>query len=227
MVAGVIYVFDENAGERELEIRGEQHKYLIKVRRHTLGDVLNFRNPKEPQMLCRYKIVSLEPRSALLELETQESSECKSHKELHIAWCVIDPKSVEKVLPSLCEMGVDRISFIMCQRSQKNFLPDLKRLERIVHASMQQSGRTSVMAFDTYKSIAAFIEEYPDTKVFDFCQNTLGDASSFQRVLIGCEGGFSDEERALLQKQETFRLGSDMVLRSESAVVAVAAKILL
>jgi 16S rRNA (uracil1498-N3)-methyltransferase len=46
-------------------------------------------------------------------------------------------------------------------------------------------------------------------------------------VLIGCEGGFSKEERELLQTQEVFRLNTEMVLRSESAVVAVAAKILL
>jgi 16S rRNA (uracil1498-N3)-methyltransferase len=226
-VAVVIYIFDENAGVQTLELSGEQHKYLIKVRRHTVGDELFFRNRANTERLYSYKITALEPRTAVLELEKEVLHEVKSQKELHIAWCVIDPKSVEKVLPSLCEIGVSKISFVMCQRSQKNFLPDFKRLERIAEASMQQSGRTSHMAFDSYKNIAAFVKEFPDTKVFDFCENVLGEEGEFKRVLIGCEGGFSKEERELLQTQEVFRLNTEMVLRSESAVVAVAAKILL
>jgi 16S rRNA (uracil1498-N3)-methyltransferase len=223
----LIYTFDDNAGKSHLEIKGELHKYLIKVRRHSVGETLAFRNKNEMQSLHLYKITHLEPRSAHLELISSEIFEVKSDKELHIAWCVIDSKSVEKVLASLCEIGVSKISFIFCDRSQKNFKPDFKRYERIVEASMQQSGRTSFMRFDTYKNIASFIEEFPDTKVLDFTENILKSESGFQRVLIGCEGGFSPAEKEFLKSQEVFRLDSAMVLRSESAVMAIASKILL
>jgi len=223
----VIYTFDENAGDAELVIKGELHKYLIKVRRHKEGERLSFRNKHDTKMLYTYEVREIEPRAARLELIDSQEREAKSQKELHVAWCVIDSKSVEKVLAMLCEIGVSRISFISCERSQNNFKPDIKRYERIVEASMQQSGRTDFMAFDTYRSIAAFIEEYPDTKVFDFSENILGEQSDFNRVLIGCEGGFSRAEKELLKSQEVFRLNSPMVLRSESAVVAVAAKVLL
>ena len=64
-------------------------------------------------------------------------------------------------------------------------------------------------------------------KPLDFTEKTLADASGFQRVLIGCEGGFSKEEKELLITQEIFRLDTPMVLRSESAVIAVASKILM
>ena len=226
-MASLIYTFNESAGQRQLTLKGELHKYLIKVRRHGLGDELAFRNREDIKTLHQYTIVSLEPRSATLELVNSKILEVASLDDLHIAWCVIDAKSVEKVLPSLCEIGVSKISFIYCERSQKNFKPDFKRYERIVEASMQQSGRTSQLAFDTYKNIATFIEEYPDTKVFDFTENILEDDSNFTRVLIGCEGGFSKSEKELLQSQEVFRLKTPMVLRSESAVMAVASKILL
>ena len=226
-VACLIYIFDKHAGETLLTLKGELHKYLIKVRRHSIGDELAFRNRDEIKTLHRYKVVEVEPRSAILELIDSNIYEVNATKELHIAWCVIDAKSVEKVLPSLCEIGVSKISFIFCERSQKNFKPDFKRYERIVEASMQQSGRTSFMAFNTYKNIATFIQEYPDTKVFDFTDNVLTGNSDFQRVLIGCEGGFSKMEKEMLQTQEVFRLDSKMILRSESAVMAVASKILL
>jgi len=226
-VAHLIYIFDENAGTQELFLKGEVHKYLIKVRRHSLGDELRFRTKEKSEMLYLYKIVELEPRSVTLSLLSSEKLEVKSSKELHIAWCMIDSKSIEKVLPSLCEIGVSKISFILCERSQKNFKLDLKRLDRIVEASMQQSGRTSRLTFDTYKNIAAFIEEFPETKVFDFTENILDGDSNFSHILIGCEGGFSSTEKELLKSQEVFRLNSPMVLRSESAVMAVASKILL
>ncbi len=226
-MVSLIYLFDENTGSPELTLKGELHKYLIKVRRHSLGDVLFFRNKKNIEILHQYKLIALEPRVAMLELIDSKLSEVKSDKELHVAWCIIDPKSVEKVLASLCEIGVSRISFISCDRSQKNFKVDFKRYERIVEASMQQSGRTSFMSFDMYKNISSFIQEFPDTKVFDFCENSLKKECDFKRVLIGCEGGFSLKEKELLQSQEVFKLDSPMVLRSESAVMAVASKILL
>ncbi len=63
--------------------------------------------------------------------------------------------------------------------------------------------------------------------MFDFCDNILQESSDFETVLIGCEGGFSKDEKELLSSLEVFRLDTPMVLRSESAVVAVASKILL
>ncbi|WP_295002653.1 16S rRNA (uracil(1498)-N(3))-methyltransferase [Sulfurimonas sp.] len=226
-MACLIYILHDNAGEETIHIKGELHKYLIKVRRHQEGDELLFRTKQKIQTLYHYKIDSVDGRTLTLSLVSSKIKEVKSHKELHLAWCVIDVKSIEKVLPSLCEIGVSKITFILCERSQKNFKLDFKRFERIAEASMQQSGRTSIMEFDTYKNISTFIQEFPDTKVFDFTENILSGESDFKRVLIGCEGGFSKNEKELLKTQEVFRLDSPMVLRSESAVMAVASKILL
>jgi len=226
-VVNLIYVFDENAGKAILNLKGESYKYLIKVRRHAVDDVLGFRNREDIKMLHLYKIVAIEPRSAKLELISSKNLEIGSKKELNIGWCVIDTKSVEKVLPSLNEIGVKKISFIYCDRSQKNFKPDFKRYERIIEASNQQCGRTSIMEFDTYKNIESFIKEFPKTKVFDFTDKTLECESDFKTVLIGCEGGFSQREKEFLKAQEVFRLDTQMILRSESAVMAVASKILL
>ena len=223
----MIYILHDEAGKDSLNIRGDLFKYLVKVRRQVKGDELSFRSRADIKKLHRYKIVDVDGRTLSLKLISASVCEVKSKKCLHIAWCIIDSKSIEKVLPSLNEIGVEKISFIACDRSQKNFKLDFKRFDRILEASMQQCGRTSIMEFDTYKNIAAFISEFPDTKVFDFCDNILESNADFQTVLIGCEGGFSLDERELLKSQEVFRLNTPMVLRSESAVMAVASKIIL
>jgi len=223
----MVYLFNENAGKERFSIKGEDFKYLIKVRRHNIGDILGFRSKENIKTLHIYQLSAIEPRSATFELVSSEILEVKAKETLHIGWCVIDNKSVEKVLPSLNELGVSKISFIYCERSQKNFKPDFKRYERIIEASNQQCGRTEIMAFDIYKNIESFIADFGDVKVFDFCENILSEGAGFERVLIGCEGGFSPKEKEFLKNQEVFRLDTPMILRSETATVAVASKILL
>lgn len=223
----MIYILDDEAGEPALHIRGDLYKYLIKVRRHKEGDEINFRSTEEIKILHRYKIEAVEPRSAELSLISSEVHEVKSKKSLHVGWCIIDANSIEKVLPSLCEIGVERVSFISCERSQKNIKLDFKRFQRIMEASMQQCGRSSYIEFDTYKNLEAFVSKFPDVNVFDFCDETLQDYSSIKTVLVGCEGGFSQKEKELLSSLKRFRLDTPMILRSESAVLAIASKIVL
>jgi len=223
----LIYLLLDEKREESLTLKGENFKYLIKVRRHSVDDVINIRYKEDIITLYKYKMSYIDGRKVQLDLVSSLKEEVKANQKLHIAWCKIDIKSIEKVLPSLSEIGVDRISFISCDRSQNNIKLDFKRFERILEASMQQSGRSSYIKFDIYKNIEEFIEEFPDTKVFDFCENSLNDSSGFQRVLIGSEGGFTQEEKKFLSSQDVFKLETPMVLRSESAVMAVASKILL
>jgi len=223
----MIYIFDDNAGQQTLVIKGEIHKYLIKVRRHKLGDEIAFRNEEEINTLYTYFIEDIQPKKATLSLRTSTIKEVKAKKELHIGWCKIDPKSVEKVLPSLSEIGVSKITFIECERSQRNIKLDFKRFERLLRASMQQCGSTQKIEFDVAHSLETFVQHYPDAKVFDFVEKSLDEVKNISTVIIGCEGGFSQNEKALLQRLEVFRLNTPMVLRSESAVMAVASKTLL
>jgi len=223
----VRFLFDDDAGKERLTLKGESFKYIIKVRRHQVGDELGFRKQTSSETLHRYKIATIDGRNAVLELISSENEVVTASKKLHIGWCVVDSKSVEKVLPLLNELGVAKITFIYCDRSQKNFKPDVKRYERILESSMQQCGRSEMMTFEEVKNIKAFIKQNPQTVVFDFCDEVLGDGSDINTVLIGSEGGLSEAERALLVNQRIVRLNTPMILRSETAATAIASKILL
>ncbi|MBD3796440.1 MAG: 16S rRNA (uracil(1498)-N(3))-methyltransferase [Campylobacterales bacterium] len=223
----MIFIYEENASKESFTIKGELHKYLVKVRRHEVGDHLYMRSKQNSAILYDYEIIAIDPRALEVRLHSQQFQETKPKKQLHIGWCVIDPKSVEKVLSGLNEIGVGKITFIYCDRSQKNFRHDLKRYERILEASNQQCGRSDFMEFESAKNLAEFLRNNPNTKVFDFCENILQDSQGFETVLIGCEGGFSKEEKEILASFDVFRLDTPLVLRSESAAMAVASKILL
>jgi 16S rRNA (uracil1498-N3)-methyltransferase len=83
------------------------------------------------------------------------------------------------------------------------------------------------MAFEVYKSLELFLKDNPDTVVLDFCDKVLSCDDEIKTVLIGCEGGFSDNERKKLETLKRFRLDTPMILRSESAAAAIAAKVLI
>ena len=226
-VDAVRFLFHEEAGAPHVTLKGEAFKYIVKVRRHRVGDTVALRHPDHSETLYTYRLESSDGRRAELQRLGEEQRRIGAVRPLHIGWCVIDPKSVEKVLPQLNEMGVARITYIACDRSQRQFNPDFDRFRRILEASMQQCGRSEWMALETAASLEAFLEANPQTVVLDFTEETLSETEGIDTVLIGCEGGFSDEERERLSQCRTVRFDTPLILRSESAAVASAAKILL
>ena len=221
------FLFHDEAGAERVTLKGEAHKYIVKVRRHTVGEDVALRHPEASGTLYTYRLEASDGRRAELALLSQEMLHIGAARVLHIGWCVIDPKSVEKVLPQLNELGVSKITFIACDRSQRQFKPDFERYGRILEASMQQCGRSEWMVLETADSLEAFIAANPQAVVLDFTEETLDDVREIETVLIGCEGGFSAAERTLLASCKTVRFDTPLILRSESAAAAAAAKILL
>ncbi len=227
VVGGMIFVFHDDAGSEHLHVKGEMFKYLVKVRRHIVGDTVSMRAQEKPHWLHHYVVESIENRALVLRLTQSVESVVSAARKLHVIWCIVDTKSIEKVLPMLTELGVAKISFVACDRSQHHFKLDFQRFRRIITASMQQCGRSDVMELETLESLEVALKRYNNLIYLDFCDTLLDETQMIETVLIGCEGGFSDAERRQLASQQCFRLKTPTVLRSESAVCAVASKILL
>ena len=223
----MLYLYHKEAGASTLTLTGEAHRYLFKVRRHKANEKLHLRN-LEDGYLYTYEVLSIDKRSVVLSLLSKELLEVKPPRLLHIGWCVIDPKSIEKILPSLNEMGVAKITFIYCQRSQKSFKPDFKRLEKILVNSSQQSGRSKMMELEMADNLESFLEEHPESYMLNFSETSIDTVREhIETLVIGCEGGFTDEETNLFAKKRVVGFATPLVLKSESAACAAAAKILL
>ncbi len=222
----MLYLYHKDASQSQLTLVGDEHRYLFKVRRHKVCDTLYLRN-LEDGLLHTYAITYIDKRSVILELQKSKVLEVKAKAPLHLAWCVIDPKNVEKVLPSLNEMGVDKITFIYCKRSQQSFKLDFKRLEKILLNSSQQSGRSEIMKLETVVDLKTFLDENPDAKMLNFSNNKLTSSSTISAIVIGCEGGFHEDEIALFKHENIIGFDTPLVLKSESAACAVASKLLL
>jgi len=208
----------------QIVLTGDEHKYLFKVRRVKKDDPVKIRTLKD-DCLYIYKIDSINKKEALLTLAEKKIIPQKPHKKLHLAWCVIDPKNIEKTLPALNEIGVFKITFVYCDFSQKNFRLKMDRIEKILINSCQQCGRSSLMEIEVLESSDEFFKKYRHFYALDFNGDELGCRPECSYpYLIGPEGGFSKNERMHFDK--TFRL-KGFILRSETAAVATAAKIIL
>ncbi|BAF70681.1 16S rRNA (uracil(1498)-N(3))-methyltransferase [Nitratiruptor sp. SB155-2] len=218
------FVYHPKAGVQTLQIEGETYNYIFKVRRHRKGETIAIRN-MEDGTLYWYEIVEVSRREAVLELRKSEKKEVEPKRFFHLIWCIVDPKTVEKTLPMLNEIGVSKITFVYCDRSQKNFKLKLEKLRKILINSSQQCGRSRLMELEILLSLDEVIKKYNDIVLVDFCEEKLSCTDNVERVLIGPEGGVTKEERALFEKVKG--LDTPMVLRSETAAVATASKVMI
>jgi len=213
------FLYHQDSGLPKIEIDNKSYKYIFKVRRHKEKEQIALRN-LEDQYIYFYKIKKVTRRSAELVFLKKEKRVVMPQDSRHIGWCIIEPKVVEKTLPMLNELGVAKISFIYCDRSQKNFKLDFERLNRILINSCQQCGRSRLMEFEIFDSIELYFKEYPKSAIFDFGKNPVRCKDGVKSILVGCEGGFSDKERELFKDKQIFTLNTPLILRSESAVIS-------
>lgn len=214
------------AGEPNLSLHVKDYSHIFKVRRVAIGQKLDWRNLKDSN-LYTYEIESITKKEAILKLinikETKDISTCN----LHVGWCVVEPKTIEKNIAMLNEMGVKKVTFVYADFSQKNYKIDEERLRRILINSSEQSGRSILMELEVLNSVQEYLEKYPCSAIIDFSQNYLSQDVEVSNFLVGPEGGFSEEERKLFEKRKIFGLKSTNILKSETAVVGVCAKIIL
>ena len=221
------FIYDKNAKNELLKIEDENYNYIVKARRHKLDDILDFRN-LEDDFLYSYKISQIDKKSLILNLLKKEEKLIENSKKIHLAWCVVDPKTIYENIASLNELGVDKITFVYSDFSQKNFKINFEKLEKILINSSSQCGRSSIIKLDIYKNIDTFIKDNPDTYFLDFSQTSIDSkVLDIKTLMIGTEGGFSKRERELFNKNFIVGFSSNLILKSQTAIISATSKIIL
>lgn len=221
------FIYDKNAKNELLKIEDENYNYIIKARRHKLDDILDFRN-LEDDFLYSYKISQIDKKSLFLNLLKKEEKIIENSKKIHLAWCIVDPKTIYENIASLNELGVDKITFVYSDFSQKNFKINFEKLEKILINSSSQCGRSSIIKLDIYKNIDTFIADNPDTYFLDFSQTSIDSkVLDIKTLMIGTEGGFSKRERELFNKNFIVGFSSNLILKSQTAIISATSKIIL
>lgn len=94
--------------------------------------------------------------------------------------------------------------------------------------SSSQCGRSSIIKLDIYKNIDIFIKDNPDTYFLDFSQTSIDSkVLDIKTLMIGTEGGFSKRERELFNKNFVVGFSSNLILKSQTAIISATSKIIL
>lgn len=221
------FLYQQNAGDSQIEIINDDFAYLIKARRLQIDSVIKVRNLQDKK-LYTYAITEIGKKSALLTKISEQDSQNSRSSPLHLLWAIIDPKVIEKTLPFLNELGIPSISFFYAEFSQRQFSLNLQRMQKILISSCQQCGRTDLMELEVLKDFDSICERYTPFYAFDFGGDDIRQHNPFNeclenanvRVMVGAEGGFSQRERQRFAKIIT--LNDTLILRSESASVFLA-----
>lgn len=210
------FIYHEKAGEDNLLIKNETFKYIFKVRRANKNETFNFRN-LEDKFLYNYEVKDINKKNATLVLKDKQESH-QEHKSTHIAWCIVDPKTIEKTIPFLNEFDVAKITFVYSSRSQKNFKPNLEKLKKIAINSSGQCGRDNIMEFEILENLKELFNKYNNIAVLDF-GGEIFTPQEESTYLVGPEGGFSDEDKRYFTNSNIFSFDTKLTLRSESALI--------
>lgn len=210
------FIYHKRAGEPTILLEGETYNHLFHSRRMRKISSLTLCNLIEENAYI-YTISTLDKKSATLQLQQKQPLESKPPKG-HLIWAIIDPKIIEKTLPSLNELNLAALTFFYADFSQQHFKLNQSRLDRILENSCEQCGRLNRLHIEFLKNLTEVLQKYPKIAVMDFHAKPLESPLEIP-FLIGAEGGFSPNERKLLSMQTTFSAPNCNILRSETAAL--------
>lgn len=211
------FLYDKGAGLSILEIKAEAFAHL-KAQRKRVGEVLRVQNLKENKAFY-YKIKELSRNEAILELESIEDLQPQNYT-LRLGWAVCEAAVIEKTLPFLNEIGVGELVLFWADFSQRNVRLDFARFERILSSSCEQCGRAQMMKISLCE-----LSELEGAVLLDFGGEDFATFDSKNELLlVGAEGGWSQAERAKFSRK--IGLKSQNILRAQTAIISVAAKVL-
>ena len=139
----------------------------------------------------------------------------------------------EWVLEKCTEFGIDRITPLLCDRSERKIIK-WERSNRVIVSAMKQSLKAYLPVLDEITTFKKFIQqEHEGEKLIAHCENSA--KTEFNKIikpkqklliLIGPEGDFTPHEisTAEAQNYSSISLGSSR-LRTETAAVSACSSI--
>ncbi len=216
------FYYHQKSGSKNLTIDGQTYKHIFKIRRVDKNQKLNFRNLND-NILYSYQIEDIGKNNATLLLIDTIKTNIKPKPYIHIAWCIIDPKDIYRYIAILNQLSVDKLSFVYCAYSQKNYKIDRDKIEKLLINSCCQCGRIDKMKIEQFDSTRLFLDSYQDSYILNFSSNTiLNHKDTIKTILVGCEGGLHKDEINMFKTDKIVGLKNQNILTSQTAVVTVA-----
>jgi 16S rRNA (uracil1498-N3)-methyltransferase len=208
---------------------------------HQMKDVLRFRIGEEVMLLDnngnKAKAVVKNLNKEFVEADLKEHFSCENPEKTVRLYMALSkkPATFELIIQKATELGVDEIIPLVASRCQVQNIRNFERHTAIIKEAAEQCERCFLPELKETRTIKELILNPPSGLIL------AGDARKFDKnlkdfelsktneinVIIGPEGGLTDEEIESIKKIEgkIFLLGKN-VLRMETAAIAALAIII-
>lgn len=227
---------DVRSFEQDVSLSGSVDAEIVeqlgKVLRVKTGDevtLLPLASSGPPFFEYRYTVESAHKKG--VELSFQEKIENRNELEcgLELVLCLPNkPDKLSMVLQKAVELGVSRVTLVEGEFSQMKHALREDRLLKILKEAAEQSERAVVPELVIDGGLKDYLAGAPETLLVAMeraetqkLSNLVGDGDVL--ILVGPEGGFSDDEKALIHERglRCFSLGRRVLRMETAAIVAL------
>lgn len=202
-----------------------------KVLRMKAGDELVLFDGVDRDML--YKIIELSDNEAHLQLITELKRKLPK-RNVYLFWSLLKKDKNDWVIQKCTELGVSHFVPLLADRSEKTGF-NVERAEKIAKEASEQCGRSDIPYVREPILISTAISEMKNKITIFVCEqsdqvenaNTVLDNNEPAGLLVGPEGGWSDQEKSIFKEHKLNHISiHDFTLRAETAAVTATAKLL-
>ncbi len=206
----------------------EESAHAVRVLRMKEGDDLIIVDGKGG--FYKAKISSANPNQCKFEIIEKKENYRKRNYYLHIA--IAPTKNFDRTewfLEKATEIGIDEITFLNCEKSERRVVK-LDRVEKIVVSAMKQSVKAFLPKVNEMVDFKKFIKsQSAESKFISHCRDgekqNLKDCINNRKnilILIGAEGDFSEAEVKLATENgfTSVSLGESRLRTETAGVVA-------
>ena len=208
----------------EVPLAGAAAHYLAKVMRLKAGDPVRLFDDRTGEWLA--EVMHVGKRDMLVRI-VAKMADREAVPDLWLLVAPIRKGRIDWVFEKACELGAARIVPVLTRRTIVDRL-NLDRLRAHMIEAAEQCGRTALPALGEPVKLDALLGAFPADRVLLFADEAGGAPfaeaarAGPAAILIGPEGGFTEEERAAIRALPQARglsLGP-RILRADTAAVA-------
>jgi len=226
-----LYTHEELTEKKEVLLSEEQTHYLKNVVRYEVGDTLNCFDNKNGEFSCQ--IIEINKKNTRIKV----LNKIKDLQKCPDIWLLFAPLKKDKtdfVIEKATELGVSKIIPTITQFTNTSNIKTERYIAQSIEAA-EQCRRTDLPEIASPQNLADILSQWDNNRILFFMDETLKSDCFYKQlttlkqtksaILIGPEGGFSENELNLL-RQCNFAKGATLgprILRAETAVTAALA----
>jgi 16S rRNA (uracil1498-N3)-methyltransferase len=215
----------------EIALNSAQTHYLVHVLRHSAGSPILVFNGMHGEWIAR--ITEIKRGNCLIRL-TEKVREQSIPQDLHYLFAPLKQARLDYTIQKAVEMGVSLLQPVITAHTVVQRI-NAERMHANAVEAAEQCGILSIPEIKPAVKLQSLLKTYEDERTIIFCDESSLSGSPVREleklkgrkiaVLVGPEGGFSEDERGILRSKSfvhAISLGP-RILRADTAALAALA----